>query len=179
MFELLLFGIALIGSLACGIYDLKTSNVPDSVCLLMIAAGIILNTVYGFSTGNFTNLINSFVFGGIFLAFGLLMYYTGQWGGGDGELLVAIAFLVPSLTLVKTTFPFSISFFINSFFVGAVYSIVYSLALVYRNPKLSKSFMEKMTNTNISVIMIILFGMAVALLLLSQTIIFILNGPYC
>jgi Flp pilus assembly protein protease CpaA len=140
MFELLLIAIALIGSFAAGLYDLKTSNIPDKLCILMIIAGLLLHSVYSFSTGDSAILINSLVFGGLFLAFGLLMYFTGQWGGGDGELLVAIGILLPQLTLVKTVFPFAISFFINSFFIGAAYSIIYSLILSYRNPSISKTF---------------------------------------
>jgi len=142
MFELLLIAIALIGSFAAGLYDLKTSNIPDTLCILMIIAGLLLRGFYSLSTGDFSVLINSLLFGGLFLAFGLIMYFTGQWGGGDGELLIAIGVLLPSLSTVKTFFPFSISFFINSFFIGAAYSIIYSLVLSYRNPSISKNFFK-------------------------------------
>jgi hypothetical protein len=74
------------------------------------------------------------------------MYHFGQWGGGDGELLVAIGFLLPQLSIVKTYFPFALSFFINSFFIGAVYSIVYSLILSYKNPMISKNFLRSIKN---------------------------------
>ena len=142
MFELLLIAIALIGSLAAGLYDMRTSNIPDKLCILMIIAGLLIHSIYGFSTGDFSVLINSLIFGGLFLAFGLLMYFTGQWGGGDGELLIAIGILLPQVTIVKTVFPFAMSFFINSFFIGATYSIVYSLILSYKNPSISKSFFK-------------------------------------
>jgi len=142
MFELLLIAIALIGSFAAGLYDLKTSNIPDTLCILMIIAGLFINSAYSFSTGDFSILTSSLLFGGLFLAFSLLMYHTGQWGGGDGELLVAIGILLPNVTIVKTFFPFAISFFINSFFVGATYSILYSLILSYRNPHVSKNFFK-------------------------------------
>jgi len=140
MFELLLIAIALIGSFAAGLYDLKTTNIPDTLCIFMIIAGLAIHSFYAFTTGDFSTLINSLLFGGLFLAFGLLMYFTGQWGGGDGELLVAIGILLPNLTIVKTFFPFAISFFINSFFIGAIYSIAYSLVLSYKNPAVSKNF---------------------------------------
>jgi len=143
MFELLLIAIALIGSFAAGIYDFKTSNIPDTLCILMIIAGLFLHSFYSFSTGDFSTLINSLFFGGIFLVFGLIMYFTGQWGGGDGELLVAIGVLLPNLSIIKTFFPFAITFFINSFFIGAIYSIFYSLILSYRNPSISKNFFKK------------------------------------
>lgn len=143
MLELLLIAIALVGSLAAGLYDLKTSNIPDKLCILMIILGLIIHSITGFSTGDFSNLINALMFGGLFLVFGLLMYFTGQWGGGDGELIIAIGVLLPNLSIVKTYFPFAISFFINSFFIGAIYSILYSLILSARNPFISKGFFNK------------------------------------
>jgi len=147
MLELLLITIALIGSFAAGLYDLKTTNVPDKVCITMIISGLILHVLTGIFTKDFSYFINSLLFGGLFLGFGLLMYYTGQWGGGDGELLVAIAVLLPNLYLFKTYFPFAISFFINTFFIGAFWSVIFSLYFVYRNQKLSKKFFDGFKDT--------------------------------
>lgn len=146
MLELLLIAIALVGSFAAGLYDLKTSNIPDVLCIAMIAVGLIIHTYSGFATGDFSTLTNSLLFGGLFLIFGLLMYFTGQWGGGDGELLVSIGVLLPTVSTVNTYFPFAVSFFINSFFVGAAYSIVYSMILSARNPSVSKDFFVSIRN---------------------------------
>jgi len=146
MFEQLLIAIALTGGFAAGLYDLKTTNVPDKLCIFMISIGLILNFLTGVFTKDFSYFINSLLFGGLFLGFGLLMYYMGQWGGGDGELLVAVGVLLPNVSLVKTYFPFAISFFINSFFIGAIWSIAFSFYFVYKNPGLSKKFFESFKN---------------------------------
>ena len=126
MLEPLLIAIALVGGFASGLYDLKTTNVPDKVCITMIILGLILHIQTGIFTGDFSYFVNSLLYGGLFLGFGLLMYYAGQWGGGDGELLIAIGILLPNLSLVKTYFPFAISFFINSFFIGSFWSVIFS-----------------------------------------------------
>jgi len=157
-----LIAIALVGSLAAGIYDLKTSNIPDSLCIAMIIAGLVIHSVYGFLTGDFNNLINSLMFGGLFLAFSLAMYFTGQWGGGDGELLIAIGVLLPNLTIVNTYFPFAISFFINSFFIGAAYSLIYSIILVYRNDGISKSFFKSINQPSLIVVLLTLLLLSFA-----------------
>jgi Flp pilus assembly protein protease CpaA len=161
MLELLLIAIAIIGSLAAGIYDLKTSNIPDSLCITMIIIGLILHSIYGFLTGDFNNLINSLMFGGLFLIFGLAMYFTGQWGGGDGELLVALGVLLPNLTVINTYFPFAISFFINSFFIGAVYSLTYSMFLLYRNDGISKSFFKSVEQPSFMIVLLTLLSLSV------------------
>jgi Flp pilus assembly protein protease CpaA len=140
MLELLLIAIGLVGSLAAGLYDLKTTNIPDKLCISMIIIGLAIHIYTGVFVGDYSYLENSFLFGGLFLGFAVMMYYTGQWGGGDGELLVAMGVLLPSLHSVSTLFPFSISFFINSFFVGAFWSIAFSMYYVYKNPILTRKF---------------------------------------
>jgi len=146
MFELLLLAIALVGGFAAGIYDFKTTNIPDKLCILMIIVGLILHITSGIITRDFTMFINSILFGSLFLAFGLLMYYTGQWGGGDGELLIAIGILLPNLSFSKTFFPFSISFFINSFFIGAIYSILYLIIFAFKDRSVKRNFIKILKN---------------------------------
>jgi len=175
MFELLLVAVALIGSFASGIYDLMTSNVPDKVVVMMIATAICIHTLIGFSTGDFTNLINSLLFGALFLSFGLLMYYTGQWGGGDGELLVGMGIVLPNLSLVDTYFPFAISFFINSFFIGASYSIVYSIVLAFRNPRISKIFFNSLKDKEILIVLLVSFSLSILFLIFWNLILFALT----
>ena len=142
MIELFLIVVGLVGGFAAGFYDLKTTNIPDQLCVSMIIIGLITHILTGVFTGDFSYFVNSLLFGGAFLGFGLLMYYTGQWGGGDGELLVAMGVLLPSLHSVATFFPFSVSFFINSFFVGAFWSIAFSMYYVYKNPALTRKFLS-------------------------------------
>jgi Flp pilus assembly protein protease CpaA len=140
MLELLQVAIALIGSFIAGFWDLKTSNIPDKLCIFMIISGLAIHSYVGLTTGDYGNLINSLLFGGLFLAFGIIMYFTGQWGGGDGELLVAIGVLVPNLTIAKTFFPFALSFFINSFFIGAAFAVLYSVVLAMKSPLIRRNF---------------------------------------
>jgi Flp pilus assembly protein protease CpaA len=176
MFELLLVAIALVGSFASGIYDMKTSNVPDKVVILMMVSALVIHTITGFSIGDFSTLTESLLFGGLFLAFGLLMYFTGQWGGGDGELLVAIGIVLPNLSFVKTFFPFfAISFFINTFFIGAAYSIAYSIILAYKNPKISKKFFENLKERKIIIGLTISLSLSIIFLLISQFIFFAIS----
>jgi Flp pilus assembly protein protease CpaA len=172
MFEIILLTITLIGGFAAGIYDLKTSNVPDKLCLAMIAIGLIIHIYTGVATGDFTNFINSLLFGGLFLVFGLGMYYTGQWGGGDGELLVTFGILLPTVSTVNTYFPFAVSFFINSFFVGAAYSIIYSAVMMYRIPKMRRKFTKQFESNRIRLIIFSFFVVSLLFLLSSRMFFF-------
>ncbi len=132
MFELLRIAIAIVGSAAAGLWDLKTTDIPDWVCILMIVSGIAIFSVEGFMTGSWAGLTTSLAVGGLFGLFGLGMYLAGQWGGGDGELMGAIGVLLPIWPLSSSSvFPFPIAFFINVFFVGAAYTIAYAVIMAY------------------------------------------------
>ena len=170
MLELLLIAIALVGSFAAGVWDLKTTNIPDKLCIFMIFVGLILNILIGVFTTDFSYFIDSLLFGGLFLGFSLVMYYTGQWGGGDGELLVAIGVLLPKLSIVKTYFPFAVSFFINSFFIGAFWSVIFSLYFVYKSPGLSRKFFNDFKNP--LTIVITLVPLILSIILLNTNFIF-------
>lgn len=125
IFFLMMFSFALIGSLAAGIWDLKTTDIPDEITAIMGSFGIFSWFVYALTTGNFAPLTASVVAGSIFLIFGWILYKTGQWGGGDATLMAAIAFMIPLFPGIPL---FSISFAINVFVAGAVWNIIYSLA---------------------------------------------------
>lgn len=167
MFELIRLAIALGGSAAAGLWDLKTSEIPDSVCIAMIALGLSLFGLEGMLTGNWSGLIMSLVVGGAFLTFGLLMYFSGQWGGGDGELLVAIGVLLPAWPLTQISiFPMPLALFINLFFVGAIYAIFYALWLTAGNKKIRKQFFIKLRASMRAIIIAALGAAAIAVFVL-------------
>jgi len=155
MFELLYIAIALIGTLACGLWDLKTTNVPDVVGITMITTGLGLHALESYLIGSWNPLYYSLMFAGVFLLFGLIMYFSGQWGGGDGELLVGIGALLPT-SIISTMFPFSVSYFINLLFVGSIYSIIYSFFLIRNNKKILKQFIKSFDKKTITAIIILI-----------------------
>lgn len=136
MFELVRIAIALIGSAICGAWDLKTTDIPDPICILMIALGIGLHGLESYIIGGTAPLISCLTVGGAFLLFALVMYFLGQWGGGDGELLVAIGVLLP--TYGSGIFPFPVNFFTNLFIIGAIYSICYAALFAIKNKEVKK-----------------------------------------
>jgi len=140
MLEVLLFVVAFIGSAAAGFYDLKTTEIPDEIPYVMIAVGIIGNIVQSYLSWSYWPFIYSVIAGLGFLGFGFVMYYLGQWGGGDAKILSTIGFLIPTYQSTKLILPFSVSFFFNVFLVGAVYMIIYAFALSIINKEIWSTF---------------------------------------
>ena len=148
MFEVLLLAIAFIGGSAAGLWDLKTSDIPDKVVIAMIILGIVFNSFETVLSGDVSYIRNSLLAGLGFLAFGLLIYFLGQWGDGDAALFSAFGFLLPNV---------SFNYFINLFFVSAAYTIIYSLIFAYKENLYPAFFLKIKGNTKpISIIFLAL-----------------------
>jgi len=127
MIELLAIFIALAGTLIASYYDLKTTEIPDHLPILMIVSGISINFLSLIINGNTENLFLSIINGIIFSAIGFSMYLAGQWGAGDAFLLSAIGFLIPKNFFGNDEFPFFFTYLVNLFILGSLYMIVYSI----------------------------------------------------
>lgn len=121
--------IALIGSIAAGAWDLKTTEVPDEIPLLMVGLGVFYWFINAVSTGSFFAFFISLLVGTIVLVFGWTMYRTKQWGGADALMLAAIGYVIP----VYAGRIFMIDYIFNFFIVGAVYTILYAIILGFMN----------------------------------------------
>lgn len=142
MLEYIPLAAALIGSAVCAAWDLKTTEIPDGIPYAMMAVGVIYWAVQSYMLGSYTPLLWSAVAGLGLLGFGFLMYYFGQWGGGDAKLLSAIGLLLPFAPPgFKTTFfPYSFSYTVNVFVIGAVYMILYAVVMAMRDRKILTAF---------------------------------------
>jgi len=170
MFEFYAFLIALAGTLIASYYDLKTTEIPDLLPILMIVAGITLNFLDFLLTKNPENLFLSLINGIAFSAIGFSMYFVGQWGAGDAFLLTAIGFLIPKNFLIQNDFPFLFTYLTNLFFLGSLYMIVYSIFYAIKNKKAIKTFKGQLRK--FSLIILILSFLFILLSSLLSSILF-------
>jgi hypothetical protein len=143
MFEEISLFVAFFGSSLAAIWDLKTTEIPDKIPHTMILIAIIIAFTRSFYEQTYVPLINSLVCGGLLFAFGFLLYYSGQWGGGDAKVLSAIGFLIPNMlknSWFEKFFPFPfaemVSYTVNVFFIGTFYMLFYSFVLALINKKI-------------------------------------------
>lgn len=133
---------AFAGTIIAAIWDLKTTEVPDQLPYIMIAIALLFYGYQSIVEWNFWPILNSLVYGLVFLGFGAFMYYIGQWGGADAFILSAVGFLLPvtPVGFTSTILPFPVSYFINMFIVGAVYMMLYALVFALRNRTILSGF---------------------------------------
>jgi Flp pilus assembly protein protease CpaA len=144
MFEYLPFAVALGGSSLAAAWDLKTTEIPDNIPHAMIVIAIIFYAAQSYLAGSYWPLLNSLMVGLGLLALGFVMYFTGQWGGGDAKILAAVGFLVPTFHTQNIFLPFAVSYLANVFLVGAAYMIIYALAIALMNRKIITEFFKSM-----------------------------------
>ena len=145
LYELSLFLIALAGSAIGGWIDLKTTEIPDIVPASMAGLGLLAHIIHSYLSGSWTSVYYSVAVGLIFLVFGYILYYTGQWGEADVLLLAAVGVVLPQpLSFFSTGLlaPFPAVFILNTFIIGGIYSLVYSLILALKNPGVFPAFVN-------------------------------------
>ncbi len=122
--------IILAGLIIGSLTDIKTREIPDALNFSLIGIGLLsglLLSIFHSSSYYLANSFLGFLAGAII---GLLLFYTGQWGGGDAKMVMGIGALTGiSLSEFSTGIPLFIVFIINSLLIGAFYGLIWVLAL--------------------------------------------------
>lgn len=148
IFTLIFLLIALAGFGYSAYLDLRYTEFPDWLPYSIIIAAIIARVAYYISVSGFTvsavySMAPMFITGILFLGFGLLFYYTNQWGDGDAWLLGGMGFLFPDsaqIFVFTGPLPFQLVLIFNFFIVSLVYMIVYSAYLGITKKDVNKEF---------------------------------------
>ncbi len=147
--DILLTIIAIIALLIASFTDLKTREVPDWLSYSLIAIAVSLKLFYTILSLDWLYLFYTTLGFISFLLLGFLMYYSKQWGGGDAKLLMGLGIIFstyPSTLLNYLSpnllnIPFLLTLTVNIFIIGAIYGLLYSFVLSFKNFKnFKKSF---------------------------------------
>jgi prepilin signal peptidase PulO-like enzyme (type II secretory pathway) len=112
--------------------DFKIREVPDWINYAGMFIGIGLRLIYSTATSNWDFVIAGLLGFGVFYAFALVMFYLGQWGGGDSKMLMALGAL---LGLEIRPDGMLVSFAVNMLLVGALYGMAWSIYLAVKHRK--------------------------------------------
>ena len=147
MYQWILLAIGVAGFGLAAYWDLKTTEFPDWLPYTMIILALLVRGGASFFLQDWAILTQSVIIGLAFLGFGLLLYFSKQWGDGDGWLLGALGFLfpLPSGFIIQTgSFPFPFTMLFNFFIVAFIYLVIYSIALGIRTPGVKTMFLKSL-----------------------------------
>lgn len=135
---LLIYAIVLLALLIGSYTDLKTREVPDWLNYSLIGAGLGINALTSITATDWSYILLSAA--GLLLCVGIafLMFYAGQWGGGDSKMLMGIGALLGLNLMLKPPFiaqNMLVSFFVNLALVGFFYALLWSSLLALKNRK--------------------------------------------
>jgi len=144
MLDLILFAIGVTGFGLAAYWDLRHTEFPDWLPYSMIILTVAFKTIDSVFSNDWWILINSVFIGLIFLGFGLLLYFSRQWGDGDAWLLGALGFVLPQqMSFVKSTFfPFPMTVIFNFLVVSLFYLVVYSLWIGIRKGNVNRKYFK-------------------------------------
>jgi preflagellin peptidase FlaK len=94
MLDIIIIITALIVLIIASIQDFKKREVMDWLNFSLIFFAVMLRLSYSLITSEF-NYILTGIYGLIAaVIFSYIMFYTGQWGGGDAKLLMGLGALI-------------------------------------------------------------------------------------
>jgi len=144
---MLIIIICLIALITGMITDFKTREVPDWLNFSLIFSGIGINLIATIVYSNWSFILNSLAGLAFGVAIALIMFYGGQWGGGDSKMLMGLGALL-GLNVSKFQFlpifnSFFVSFFVNMLLIGSIYGLIWISVLAVKNrKKIVKRFKE-------------------------------------
>ena len=173
IYQIIIFVITFVFLLLGSISDIKTREVPDWLNYGAILTGLSLNLLFTFITQDPKFIINSVIGFSLLFVLAHILFYTGQWGGGDSKAIMGLGALIGfDILNLNTKVPILITFLINSAIIGALYGLFWSFTLALLNIKLiSPEFKKKLATKKVILpkILIILFA------IFTLTLLFISN----
>lgn len=162
--------IAIIALIIGSITDIKRREVPDWLNFSLVPLGLGIRLIMSLASNDYSFIIAGLMGFAAFFILALIMFYTGQWGGGDSKMLIGLGALIGLDFSLKTTL---ISFLANVVIVGSLYGLVWSIFLVLKNKKKFLAEIKKILSSIITLrrIMIVVFAvLAVSALLIPDAV---------
>ncbi len=171
--DYLLLGVGLFGLIVGSITDIQKREVADWVNYFLIFSGIALRLIFSIYTGQW----DFFGFGMlgliIFTIIAYVMFLSGQWGGGDSKMLMAMGILFATypeslyayFDPVFLGFPFLLGFWLNLLIFGAIYGILWTIGSgVFHYKEMISSYKEWVKNKYIRKVRLISHSLALVLI---------------
>lgn len=147
--DYIFIAVAIIGTLACTITDLKGRWAPDWINFFMIVFGLSGHALISVTQWSIWPIAYSAAAAGILYGVSYLLFYTGTWGGGDAKLFVGLGALLPVYQpAVSAPWPWLLTLWINMLIFACIFGIAGSLYLAARHKEKFLAEFKAMTGKN-------------------------------
>ncbi len=128
--------LALIWIIFASVQDLKTREVANWLTFSLIAFALTYRGFFAILNNDSWFFFSGLIGFGLFFILAHVFYYGHVFAGGDAKLLMGVGAILP-FNAINDYFSLTLAFILILFFVGAIYSLVYSALTSVR---LSKQF---------------------------------------
>lgn len=129
-----LFVLAGIWIIFASIQDLKTREVANWLTFSLVAFALAYRGFLSIISRDFGIILWGLIGALVFIGLAHIFYYGRVFAGGDAKLLMGVGITLPYSSFSELLY-WSIVFIATLFFLGAIYSIIYSLFLVMKRFK--------------------------------------------
>lgn len=170
----LIIGFSSLFLLLASYFDLKTGEIPEKLSRGFIVITLALAIGCTLITLNPSYMLFSAGSGVIFFLVGYLMFYLGEWGGGDVKILSGVGCSLGLLSAFgfflrqESIFPYTLNYFINFALAATPYVILYASVLGILKPNVLNSFFSNLFDKK-NIFLIILAFVPAALAIYLQT----------
>lgn len=135
--------IAIVSLAIATIIDIKKREVPDTLSYGTIILGVVIAIMSTVETNSWQPIISSGIALLVATAIAAIMFFSGQWGGGDAKLIIGLALLFGASS-------FFWNFLIMIIFAGAIYGILYGAYLAFKRREVfTKEFKKLIYNPKV------------------------------
>ena len=125
--------VTVLFSLCATIFDVRKGFVPNRLCYILIAFGLVSNMILSLISTNIKFILASIISMVITYSITYMLWQLSIWGGGDVRLFTGIATVIPfglnidflHIFPVLSVYPFSFSVVINSILVSFPFLLVF------------------------------------------------------
>ena len=163
--------LGLVWLVFASIEDIRTKEVADWLNFSLIIFILGFRFFYSlFELESFMFFYQGLVWFGIFFVLAHLFYYSRMFGGGDAKLMYAFGPLIAFSESFSVNWKIAASFILIFFLVGAVYGLIGTVILMFRNFKrFKKQFAKQFKKFNklalvVMVLALILMGFGFSLM---------------
>lgn len=139
-----LFALAFIYTIFASVQDLRKREVANWLNFSLIGFVLAYRLFYSAYTNNYQFFILGVLGFAVFYALSTAFYYTKVFAGGDAKLLMGFGAILPYQNYWDLLF-LSLVFVFVLFFVGTIYSLLFSISLAIKNKsRFKKEFREQL-----------------------------------
>ena len=138
--ELILIILALTALIIGSYTDFKIREIADWISFGLVFSALGVRLISSLVTKNPFIFVEGLWAAGLMFGVSAILFYTGQWGGGDAKLLIGMGAIIgiplPYFNSLKTIlYSNLVLFFFAIIFCGAIFSLLFSVYLIIINYK--------------------------------------------